>query len=78
MKKKRQTFSEQIRRLIEMSGQTAYRISKETGVEAASLSRFLSGERGLTTSNLDALAAYLGWTVSADKPANKPTKKKGT
>jgi transcriptional regulator with XRE-family HTH domain len=63
MAKRPKTFSEQIRRLILTSGYSAYKISKDTGIDKATLSRFLNGKSGLSMPNLDALAEYLGWEV---------------
>lgn len=74
---KKTSFSDQLRRLIESSGQTRYRIAKETGIDAATLCRFVNGQSGLSIDNLDTLAAHLGWTVSAKPAASKPVKSKG-
>ena len=57
---KRLSLSEQIRRAIESSSQSHYRICKEAGVDKATLSRFMTGERGLTSQSMDRLADYLG------------------
>ena len=57
--KKPLTFTEQIERAIETCGVTRYRIAQETGIDEATLSRFMSGTHGLTTSSLDKLAEYL-------------------
>ena len=62
MAKKRTTrpkFSEQIRTAIQESELTRYEIAKRTGVDQAALSRFMSGERGLSTSSLDKLMVVL-------------------
>jgi hypothetical protein len=70
MSKKRETlsFSGQIRKLIDESGQSRYAISDATGVDEAALSRFMSGKVGLTTKTLDTLGEYLGWRVVAETP----------
>jgi transcriptional regulator with XRE-family HTH domain len=57
---KRSSFSDQVRRAIEASGKSRYRICKEAGIDKAAMSRFMSGERGLTLRVLDRLAEYLG------------------
>jgi hypothetical protein len=57
--------SYQLRRLIKESGVSCYRIAKDTKVSKAALSRFLSGERGLSTKALDTLGDYFGWRVVA-------------
>lgn len=58
MSKKRShkpTISEQLRQRIESSRMTRYEIALKTGVSQAALSRFMSGERGLTTLTVDRL-----------------------
>lgn len=53
-------MSERLKRAIATSGYTRYRISKETGVAEAALSRFMSGQQGLTLTSTDALCDFLG------------------
>lgn len=62
-RRKRQpdTFSGQLRALIDGCGMTRYELAKRTGVSQSQLSRFMAGTHGLSTSTLDALAAELGW-----------------
>ncbi|MCH8067640.1 MAG: helix-turn-helix transcriptional regulator [Nanoarchaeota archaeon] len=48
-------------------GQTRYRISMETGIDQSTLSRFMSGERGLPTTTLDKLADYLDLNITVGK-----------
>ncbi len=67
MGKKRLKLSEQIRHALEACGQTRYRIAKETGIDAATLSRFVSGERGLPMKTLDVLADYLDLNITTPK-----------
>ncbi len=69
-RKKVESMSDQLRRLIRTSDESCYAIAKATGVSNAALSRFLSGERGLSARALDALGSHLGWTVIA-KPVRK-------
>jgi transcriptional regulator with XRE-family HTH domain len=68
------TFSEQLHQAIESSGMSRYQISKGSGVEQSALSRFVSGQRGLTTSALDKLADFLDLRLTM---AGKPIEKKG-
>ena len=68
MAKKRKTFGDQLRHLIETSGQTCFSISKGTGIDPATLSRFMHRKGGLSGPVLDTLAEYLGWTVVASRP----------
>ena len=71
MSKKNKTFTEQIRHLIASSDQTCYRIGKETGIDLATISRFMNDKGGLSMPNLDTLAEYLGWTVTVKKESRK-------
>lgn len=52
-----------IRKAIKASGQSCYRIAKETGVATSQLSRFLNGERGLSVESLTVLCDYLGLEI---------------
>jgi len=54
------SVSATLRKTIETSSETRYRIAIETGVSEAALSRFVSGKRGLSLDALDKLAAHLG------------------
>ena len=72
-RKKKPTFTEQLQQAIEDSGLSRYRISQKSGVEQSALSRFLSGERGLSTSSLDKLAELL----DLELVTRGPKKKKG-
>lgn len=72
---KKPTFTEQIRRLIETSGDTRYRIGVETGIDHATMSRFMNGKAGLSLPNLDALADYLEWEVVAQPKSQQSTKR---
>ena len=48
-----------IRKAVEASDKTCYRISKDTGLSPSQLSRLLSRERGLRVETLQMLAEYL-------------------
>jgi transcriptional regulator with XRE-family HTH domain len=67
MEKQRIRLSDQIREAVETCGQTRYRIAKATGISEATLSRFMSGKRGLPMNTLDTLADYLNLNVQASK-----------
>lgn len=69
MGKRRVKLSEQIRRAIDGCGMTRYAISKQTGIDQATLSRFMSGERGLPTPTLDTLADFLDLNITVGKRA---------
>ncbi len=70
-------MSEQLRKAVQDCGQTRYAISKETGIPASVLSRFVASGAGLRSQNLDRLCDHLGLTltVKAAKAA-KPRKGK--
>jgi len=65
------TFSDQLRRAINNCGMTRYQIAKRTGVSEATLSRFMSGQRGLTLKAVDKLAVLLAWKLEG-KGRNRP------
>jgi transcriptional regulator with XRE-family HTH domain len=64
MARKRLKFSDQLRRAVDASGLSRYRISKLLGVSESLLSRFMSG-KWLGQETLDALAALLDLHVAA-------------
>ena len=60
---------DELRAAIAASGMSRYAISRETGIAESNLSRFMSGERGLTTTALDTLAEYLNLNlIKGGKP----------
>jgi transcriptional regulator with XRE-family HTH domain len=67
MAKMRLKLSEQLRRAVDTCGQTRYAIAKATGISEATLSRFMSGERGLPMKTLDTLADYLDVNITIGK-----------
>ena len=72
-KARRPKLSDQVRQAIEDCGETRYRICKATGLDNATLSRFMSAERGLSTTALDTVAEYLELSIVSSR---KPTKGK--
>jgi transcriptional regulator with XRE-family HTH domain len=66
---------DEIRRAVETSGKTRYRIAKESGVSAGQLSRLVNGERGMTVETIERLAEYLGLKISI-QPKNKTKKER--
>jgi hypothetical protein len=76
-----QSTLEQLQAAMQNSGQSRYAISKATGLSPAALSRFASGERGLTFDSAEVLAGHLGYRIAlvpieaASKPSSKPTKR---
>ena len=61
-----------LRRAILDSGLPLLRIAEDTGVERASLSRFVAGKRSLRLDMADKLAAYFGLTLTPTE--QRPTK----
>lgn len=57
------TMSRSLKDAISKAEVTRYRIAKETGISESALSRFMSGERGLSMEALDRLLEYLGLEV---------------
>jgi len=69
----RRFVSAQLRRLIENSGISRYRLAKWMGVEQSALSRFVSGERGLSMKALDKLGKVLDLEI-VSRRGDKETK----
>jgi transcriptional regulator with XRE-family HTH domain len=69
--KKRPSFSDELRRAVDGCGLSRYRICRELGIAESTLSRFMSGERGLTMKCLDLLAALLDLHVAVGKRPEK-------
>ena len=56
-------FDDQLRDIIRNCGQSRYEIAKATGLDQATLSKFMCGERGLSMEALKVLAKHLKLTV---------------
>jgi transcriptional regulator with XRE-family HTH domain len=69
MARQRGKLSDQIRAAVDTSGKSRYRIAKELSVAESTLSRFMSGQGGLSMDNLDALADLLGLKLASSKRA---------
>ena len=67
MARKQTKLSEQIRQAIESCGETRYAIAKATGIDQATLCRFMAGKGGLSIPVLDTLGEYLRLRIVADK-----------
>lgn len=67
MGRRRLKLSDQVRRAVADCGLTQYRIWKESGIDPATLSRFMSGERGLPMKTLDRLADFLNLDIVVGK-----------
>jgi len=66
----RKSFTEQLRRVIESCGQTRYALAKRMGIAQSTLSRFATGDRGLSMEAIDRLFDVLDLEI-------KPCKRKG-
>ncbi len=65
---KAKLLTDQIRDAVKVSKLSHYRLCKETGIDKASLSKFMSGERpGLSMDALNKLAALLKLRVVTDR-----------
>ena len=74
MSKKLPTVTDQLKRAIDDSGLTRYRIAKETGLSEATLSKFYLGQRGLSMKALNALGKCLQLTVNLGRRPDKKGK----
>ena len=74
MKRKQIKLSEQVRQAIDTCGKTRYQISQDTGIDQATLCRFMGGKGGLSNPILDTLGEYLGLRIVAGKPKSKAKK----
>jgi plasmid maintenance system antidote protein VapI len=60
-------FTEQLKRAIRESELSCYALSQATGVDQSTLSKFLSGQRGLSLDSVDKLVDALGLTLISQK-----------
>ena len=58
---------EQVRRLIDKSGQSRYSIWKATGITQAQLSKVMHGTAGLSLNSLERLLQHLGHEIRITK-----------
>jgi transcriptional regulator with XRE-family HTH domain len=71
MTKRSLKFSDQIRKAVDASGLSRYRICKEIDIAESLMSRFMAGKSWLGQGTLDALANLLRLHVSAEKRPKK-------
>ncbi len=69
-------LSEQLREAIESSEASRYRIAQVTGIDQATLSRFVNGSGTLSQDAADKIAEFLGLTLTVR--GNTTAKKKAT
>lgn len=65
---------DELRKAIEASGESRYRLWKATGISQSHLSRLMRGEAGLSVDNLERLADALGLEITI-RPAKATTSK---
>jgi len=63
------SLTDQLRRVVQVSGLTLYRISKDSGVPYAMLFRFAQDEKDIRLATADRLASYFG--VQLTKPVRR-------
>lgn len=74
MKPKRIKLTDQLRAAIEGGPKSRYQIAKETGIDEATLSRFIHSKGGLSMEGLDSIADCLGLNLVQE---GRPRKTKG-
>lgn len=74
MRTKHAKLSDRLREAVRGGGKSRYQISKETGIDEATLSRFVHGKGGLSMEGIDAVAECLGLELT---PTEQPRAKKG-
>ena len=62
-KQSRATLIDQIRQAVLNADLTRYQISQQTGIDQASLSRFVHGERGLSEEGINAIGELLNLEI---------------
>ena len=67
----RETFTEQLRRAIRDCGETRYALAQRTGIAQSTMSRFVTGNRGLSMEAIDRLFDALDLEI---KPRNRKAK----
>jgi len=71
-KRRSNKMTDQIRRAIDDSGLTRYRIAQETGIDESTLAKFYNGHRGLSMDALNRLGELLNLRIVMDyKPKQK-------
>lgn len=71
MGKKILPLSDQIRHAVKTCGQSQYAICKATGINKATMSRFVAGVRGLPMDTLDILANHLNLRIIREDRSTK-------
>lgn len=70
-KASRPKISDQLRDIIRDCDLSRYEIAKQTGIYQSALTRFMSGERGLSMTVLDTLAEFLELDIVSRRSSSK-------
>jgi transcriptional regulator with XRE-family HTH domain len=67
----KKSFSDQLRDAIRDCGLTRYAIAKRSGIDQATLSRFMAAKGGLSVEGLDRIAESIGLRLVVEKRKGK-------
>ena len=56
-------MGDRLREVLKREGVTAYRLSKDLGIDKGMLSRFFHGKQNLSLPKLEQIAEYLGYDI---------------
>jgi len=71
MAKKRLTLTDELKAAITTADKSMGQIARESGIDIATISRFIHGKGGLSMEGLDAIGQCLGLRIVTDKPSKK-------
>ena len=71
MATKRTKLTDQLRRAIETADKSRYALAQETGIDQATLSRFMHGKGGLSMDGWNLLAEALGLELVRRQPRKR-------
>jgi transcriptional regulator with XRE-family HTH domain len=74
MARKNPKLTEQLRQAIADADKSRYALSLETGIDQATLSRFMHGKGSLSADGIDLLTEALGLELVARQPKARKTK----
>ncbi len=77
MENKRIKLTDQLRKAIETNDKSRYQIGQETGIDPATLCRFIHGKGGLSIDGLDRIADCLGLNLTTESKPPSVKKSKG-
>ncbi len=68
------SFTDQIRKCIDGCGMTRYAIGVSTGIDHATISRFMNGKGGLSMEGMDSIAQCIGMRAMLKEQSRKGEK----